>query len=398
MRSAPGANLPAVLRPARRVDAPAQVLLVSPPVSPPWINASAILARDLAVMGQAYRYRVLGTRDQASPGGAARVEPLYSDAAPGAFGTTRVDQLRLAARLVRPDACAVHHFIFTPSARSARVARLALRVSRKRSVQTIPSQPTLTAALPELVFASRVVAVSDATALLLRSAGVPDVRVIRPSVALPPAPPTRAEARAHLGGPFVGAAADAPTFLYAGDLEHSDGATVFVDAASRVRQQHPDARFIVACRPKTAAHAHALAILRRRAAAAGLEDHLAFLGQVPDIGTLLSAVDAVVMTPDTLYAKLDLPLVLLEAMARARPLVVSDLPALGELAGLGQGTCVVRRSDPDALAAALAPLAADPALADRLGRAARQTAAACFAPERMVLAYEALYDELLDGR
>ena len=62
---------------------------------------------------------------------------------------------------------------------------------------------------------------------------------------------------------------------------------------------------------------------------------------------------------------------LLEAMAMAKPIVVSDSPGLKDYAIPDETALVVPCGDPDAMRAAIRRLAADPALRERLGRGAR---------------------------
>ncbi len=60
-----------------------------------------------------------------------------------------------------------------------------------------------------------------------------------------------------------------------------------------------------------------------------------------------------------------------QAMAAARPVVTADTPAVREVLRDGESALLVPPGDADALAAALARLAADPALRERLGAAGR---------------------------
>lgn len=370
-----------------------EVLLVSPPVVPPFRNGTAVLARDLAAHGRAFRYGVLGHRHQPPPGPRSFVLGVYGDGgAPGRIGSA----FRIATRVVRPGGADLHHFLFAPHPRAVRVARALATLSRRPSVHTIPSQPSGDADLRRLAFADRTVAVTEATALLLRSAGVAGVEVIRPAVPVPEQPPTREEARRRAG--LETAWGDAPAFLYPGDLGFSDGAAVFVEAAALVRAECPEARFALACREKTDRCRAELERLRRRVRALGLEDAVSFLGVVADMPALLASPTAVLLPVDTLYAKVDTPYVLLEALALGVPAIVSDLPPLAELSGLGEGVQAVRRTDPEALAAKVLALAANPSLARRLGDGARRTAAVHFRPDEMAARYEALYLELLAER
>lgn len=369
------------------------VLLVTPPASSSWRNGSTVLARTLAAAAASdFHYRLLGVRGQVPPGMGSHIEPLFGDGAQHPL----VSQARVLARLLRPDRCAVHHFIFAPHPRAVRAVRAALRLSRKASVHTLPSLPRAGADLAELAgFAGVTVALTDATALLLQSSGVDSVRVIRPAVELQPDRPSDLyRQRLALSHPEL-ELADRPLFVYPGDLEFSTGATTFVDAAARVHEQNPDARFVIACRPKTKVTRVARARLQRRAAAHGLSDVLSFLGIVADMPALLASATAVALPVDSLYAKVDTPIVLLEAMALGTPCVVSDLPQLAELGSLGEGVRVVPRRDPERLGTELQLLADNPSRARRLGAGARRTISSHFRPDAMAAAYEDLYRELL---
>lgn len=79
------------------------------------------------------------------------------------------------------------------------------------------------------------------------------------------------------------------------------------------------------------------------------------------------------------------PLSLLEAMAEARPSVVSDIPVLREMAGDGvlPSGLVVPVGSPEDLARAMASLEADPEEARRMGERARERVLREFAWERV---------------
>jgi glycosyltransferase involved in cell wall biosynthesis len=69
------------------------------------------------------------------------------------------------------------------------------------------------------------------------------------------------------------------------------------------------------------------------------------------------------------------PTSLLEAMASRLPVVVSDLPAIREMVGEGEGAEVVPLRDPVATAAAITRLLADDALRERYGERNRRVVA-----------------------
>lgn len=370
------------------------VLVVSPSVSPPWTNGTSVLVRHLAEAGHDFRYHIMGCRGQVAPAARVIVEPIYGDGRQHALLT----QARLAARLLRPDGAALHHFFFAPHPRAVSIARTALTLSRRRSVHTVPSPPADDLDLRRATFADRTVVLTEASAISFRQAGVSRVHVIRPAVPVPAEPADPAASRRRtalwLRGPAWG---EEPVFLYPGDLEFSDGARVFLDAAELVLAERPDARFVLACRPKTPRAAHVLSELQRRVARWPLRERVTFVGVAPDFAALLGAVTAVVLPVDTLYAKVDTPLALLNAMALGTPAIVSDIPQLSELAGLGDGVRAVPRSDPESTARSMLALADNPTLRRALGEGARRTVATHFAPRAMAAAYEALYRELIDA-
>jgi glycosyltransferase involved in cell wall biosynthesis len=81
-------------------------------------------------------------------------------------------------------------------------------------------------------------------------------------------------------------------------------------------------------------------------------------------------------------ASLVVPNKVYQAAAAGRPLVTRDSAALREILRPGEHCLVCPAADPEALAAAIARLLDDPALASRLGRAARSHVIERFSPER----------------
>jgi glycosyltransferase involved in cell wall biosynthesis len=106
----------------------------------------------------------------------------------------------------------------------------------------------------------------------------------------------------------------------------------------------------------------------------GLADVIELLGTSGDIGALLGAADVFVLAS----ASEGLPMSVLEAMAAGTPVVASQVGGMPELVNDGETGVLVPPGDPAALAAALARLAADPALRGRFGAAGRRRAEAEF--------------------
>ena len=105
-----------------------------------------------------------------------------------------------------------------------------------------------------------------------------------------------------------------------------------------------------------------------------------FLGRLPgdEVDRLLAASRAAVVPSE--WAE-NAPMAVLEPMALGRPVIASRMGGIPEQIRDGVDGVLVDAGDELQLAAALRVLADDPALADRLGRSARERAATTFGPQ-----------------
>jgi colanic acid/amylovoran biosynthesis glycosyltransferase len=116
--------------------------------------------------------------------------------------------------------------------------------------------------------------------------------------------------------------------------------------------------------------------LRELAETLGVADRITFLGSVsrPVVADTVRAASVVCApsVPTSAGKREGIPVVLMEAMAAARPVVASRLSGIPELVLDGECGLLVEPGDSDEIAAALHRLHDDPQLATRLGEAARR--------------------------
>lgn len=182
----------------------------------------------------------------------------------------------------------------------------------------------------------------------------------------------------------------APRLLAYGRLVEEKGFDLALRAFATVRAQQGDARLAIG------GDGPARAALERLAGELGVAGAVDFLGWLaPDAVEAALDEAALVVVP----SRWDEPfgLVALEAAMRARPVVATRVGGLAEAVEDGTTGLLVERDDADALAAAILRLLADRPLADRLAAAARDRAAARFAWDDCVAAYERLYARTVDG-
>ena len=188
-----------------------------------------------------------------------------------------------------------------------------------------------------------------------------------------PVPPERKPAiRRGLGLPEHG-----PLVVSVGRLVPRKGADVLVDAAARIRRDHPELTVAIAGGGREREHLERQAV-RRRAP-------IRFLGKVPDerLPDLYACADVFAAPNRTRWGGLEqegFGIVYVEAAACAVPQVAGDNGGVAEAVVHGEtGLLVEHPGDADSVAGAIGRLLDDPVLAGRLGRRGRERAVACFA-------------------
>lgn len=202
-----------------------------------------------------------------------------------------------------------------------------------------------------------------------------DVRVVRNGVAVgEPVGPT-------VGGPI----------LCVARLAEKKGLDLLVTATALLAAKRPDVRLeIIGGGPL-------LEPLRDRAERLGIAGAVSFRGPLSS-----TEVDeayrrcSMVALPCRIGGDGDrdgMPTVIVEALARAIPVVTTDVVGIGELVRHRRTGLLVPPEDPTRLAEAMAELLDDPALAGELGRAGRRVVAGDYAPARSA----ALLAQVLTG-
>jgi glycosyltransferase involved in cell wall biosynthesis len=172
------------------------------------------------------------------------------------------------------------------------------------------------------------------------------------------------------------------------NLRLEKGHDVLIDAAVDVLGQFPDAEFeIVGGGPE-------LERLVARTETRGIRRAFTFLGHREDVAARLAAADIFVL-PSRSEA---FPNAVLEAMAAGLPIVASGVGGICELIDDNRTGLLVPAGQSDALADRIGRVMTEPALAARLGHAARVEAEARYPFDRMVAAFDALYVSELTRR
>jgi glycosyltransferase involved in cell wall biosynthesis len=122
----------------------------------------------------------------------------------------------------------------------------------------------------------------------------------------------------------------------------------------------------------------------------GIAGRVHFLGWRPNVAEILAASSLLVLPS----AWEGMPNVVLEAMASRRPVVAAQAEGVGELLGPAAATPTVPFGDSQTLSDTIVSVMRDSTLAERLAAANRCRAEQEFGIDRMVSAYENLWESL----
>lgn len=259
----------------------------------------------------------------------------------------------------------------------AAFARVPVRIANRREILADKTSTQLCAQRAAYSFAHKVVTNSRAGADRLRVERVPDRKVA-----------------------VIGNGLDTSRFrpgprssllrrvVVVANLRGEKGHDVLLDAAAIVVRERPDARFdIVGDGPQFAA-------LRAQAQDLGLTHAVAFLGHSENVEDRLLGAEIFAL-PSRSEA---MPNALLEAMSAGLPVVASGVGGIVEVVEHERTGLLVPAGDPAALARELLRLMSDPALGVRLGQAARAEVVSRYSFDRMVAAFEGVYQAELTRR
>ncbi len=264
-------------------------------------------------------------------------------------------------RPARPLVVTVHNVVLDQSA--GRAAALQRRLERgvlARADRVIAPTPAIAAGLDGVVAPGR-------------------LRVVAPASPVPVPERTRQEIR-----DVVGISGDTPLVTCVARLHPQKDLPTLFAAWETVQRSVPDARLVVVGEGPERASLESLLADRGIAESVdlvGFDRHAVDWIAAADVATSSSVWEAI-------------PLVLVEAMQLAVPVVSTDVGLASDLLGDGRAGSVVDVGDADGLADGLLRFLADPAEAASAGEAAREIAASRFDPGELSARVLDVYEEL----
>lgn len=173
-----------------------------------------------------------------------------------------------------------------------------------------------------------------------------------------------------------------------GNIRHVKGHDIFIKAAAKIVPRFPNVSFSIAGGVLEPAYFEELQALIRDL---NLTDHFHFAGAITDLREHLSAANIFVL-PSRSEGFSN---AIVEAMAGSLPVVATNVGGNAEAVQDSVSGFIVPSEDPDALAAAITELLADPSRAKAMGEAGKRIAAEKFTTKAMMTQTTTTYAKLL---
>lgn len=393
-------------------------MLTSVPMVPPWDQGDKNLAYTLTTALPHIRFRVITAQGAPPPqGDNLDLEPRYLSGRPSLlqkaqifswlFSFSRQVSSRHSASNGKspstgfettktcraPD---LYHLIYRPYPLSSMLLSLLPELKRRPSIHTIPATADGQPLKRSMFFARRIVALSRYGQTALQGLGLKNVIHIPPGIDLDDWAPVAnqgAKLKASLG--LLGH----PVLLFPGHYGPGQGSEIILEALPDILNRVPDARLIFACRLRSNADYERERGARQKIQGMGLSHAVRFFNTVADMRVLIGASDAVLLPLQTMRAKVDIPTTLLEALAAAKPVIISDIPPMNELlqrsAGISElGGLTIPADDSRALADAAVMLLENPDLRICMGACGQTLVRMNYDIRCVASQYEELYEEM----
>jgi len=183
---------------------------------------------------------------------------------------------------------------------------------------------------------------------------------------------------------------DPVVIAFAGRLHPQKGVATLLRAFKLVVQEEPHLHW----RLKLAGTGPLERSLKALADELAIGQQVSFLGQIPDVNVILDQSDIFVL-PSLSEGMSN---ALLEAMAHGLPCIVTDIAGNNDMIRHLENGLLVQPGDENALAAAIALLAANQELRKRLGQKATRTVEEKYSLDSAANQYMALYANLIQSR
>lgn len=366
-----------------------RVLFVSRPIALPWDEASKNFVYVLCQHLKRYLPTILVNKPLIDVPQNVVQEPIYTR-----NQLSKRQKLLLLRLRKKQHDFDIIHFFFTPTKTNALFLR---KLFRRASAKTVHTIATLNESydkklLQRVLWTDRLITYSAYAQKRLETMGFQNVTCIYPGIDLERYRPKKPKAE------FLesfGISSKRFVISYPGEYTRLGATDFLVELLPKLAENIPELLFLFACRVKNEADKKKKALVCKRLTELGLSDRVLCTDTVTDMPSLYNASDVVIFPVLDMKGKFDVPLAIIEAMACARPVIISDLPVLQEFSS-EQNAIPVEAGNAEHLHESIMKLYKDNGLCDALGKKARAYTEKHYDIQKIASRYEQLYDDVME--
>ena len=355
-----------------------KILLVTRPIAPPWDEASKnfafTLAKDLGSNENLELHLMTNGVVDELPNGVVQ-EHVYTHSQ-NDFGFSQ--KIRsLIFQLWSRSQFDIAHYFFTPTKLNSWVIKSFIKNKATKTIQTIATLREdifSDEEIRELMFGDLIITYSDYAARKLNSLGFHNVERVYPGIDLEKYSPR--EKNAELLNIFGFSNQD---FIinFTGEYTRLGAIDNVVDSFIEISQKIPSAKLSLAVRVKNEKDAAKKKEMVEKLKKNNILDKISFHDKDSvglekfNMADTYNLCDISIFPVQNMYGKFDIPLAVVEAMACKKPVIISDLPILQELAN-DQNAIIIEKDNVQKLTDAILDLYQNPEQSQALGQSGRK--------------------------
>ncbi len=371
-----------------------RILLVTRPIAPPWDEASKNFAYHLAqnIDKRDFELHLMTKGVLADLPDEVIQENIYTRSENDFSFSQKIRSLMF--QLKNRNSFNIAHYFFTPTKLNSFIIKRFVKNRKLRTVQTVATLREdlfSDAEIKTLIFADYVATYSDYAKNKLNLLGFKKVSRIYPGIDLQqylmrPKNQELMKIFNFSAGDFV--------IHFGGEYVRLGAIDDVVDAFISVSQKIPNAKLFLAVRVKNSKDAEKKEQVISKLKKQKLLEKVAFFDDGRfEMEEIYNLADISLFPVRNMHGKFDVPLVVVEAMACEKPVILSDIPILQEFA-TKDNSVTIQKGDVAGLARAISDLHDNIEKRKLLGKQARKYVEDNFDIKKVAGIYEKIYEKL----
>ncbi len=358
------------------------ILLITRPLSKPWNEGSKNLAYGIAKNIKNHKIHILTRKDfDEKLNKNIITHKIYPEKK--SFHITYLEKLKLLMFLLKQKDIDIYHFIYTPEIYSSFLNKLITKLKSKKSIQTIPTKIENIRNIKKLLFADKIVVISDFTKRLLIDNNIKNVIKINTGIDIDYFKPIKKNSNLiknyKLENKII--------ILVPIELGDIKNRNIICNLINDINVDN--IKFILAYRSNIKSNIKN--IINKMLSRLNSDKKIIFIKDPKDIRLIFSISDIVLYPRSSTSKKHEIPMVLIEAMAMEKPIIMWDVPPFNELLSYNDGIKAKNYHD---LKNSLVKLIKSKKLRISMGKMARKRVIDNFNIQETSKKYENLYKKL----